>query len=152
MATPKKNCFSSGTDFLKFENQPTFSFHLKASRAGSWIGGPQQGLSFFCLQFVVARSDYARYDIGPFPIRPQLPMRGVFPCWQKFFQNQIARLVTPRLDPLVIVVTLQTWGSVDYPSTCRKSIRLVSRDAYLSKNSHLGPCINTHQIYPTIFQ
>ena len=29
--------------------------------------------------------------------------------------------------------------SIDYPSTCEKSIRLVSRDTYLSKNGHLGP-------------
>ena len=35
-------------------------------------------------------------------------------------------------------------GSVDYPSTRGKSIRLISRDTYLSKNGHLGPCINTH--------
>ena len=35
--------------------------------------------------------------------------------------------------------------SVDYQSTYGKSIRLVSRDTYLSKNGHLGPCINTHQ-------
>ena len=42
-------------------------------------------------------------------------------------------------------VTPQSRGSVDYPSTCGKSIRLVSRDAYLSKNGHLGPYINTRQ-------
>ena len=30
-------------------------------------------------------------------------------------------------------------GSVDYPSTHEKSIRLVSRDPYLSKNGLLGP-------------
>ena len=43
MATPKKSCSSTWTDFLKFENQLTFSFHLKASRAGPWIGqGPQR--------------------------------------------------------------------------------------------------------------
>ena len=61
------------------------------------------GSFFLCLEFEVARSDYAGYDIGPFPIRSQLPMCGVFPCCQKFFQNQVARLVTPGLDPLVIV-------------------------------------------------
>ena len=44
-----------------------------------------QGFSFFCLEFIVARSDYARFDVGPFPIRSKLPMCGVLPCWQKFF-------------------------------------------------------------------
>ena len=47
-----------------------------------WMG---QGFSFFRLEFIVSRSDYARYDIGPFPIRSQLPMCGVLPCWHKFF-------------------------------------------------------------------
>ena len=62
-----------------------------------------QGFFFFRLEFIVARSDYARYDVGPFPIRSQLPMCGVLPCWKKFFQNQVAWLVTLRLDPLVII-------------------------------------------------
>ena len=62
-----------------------------------------QGFFFFRLEFIVARSDYARYDVGPFPIRSQLPMCGVLPCWQKFFQNQVALLVTLRLDSLVII-------------------------------------------------
>ena len=43
------------------------------------------GFSFFCLELVVARSDYAGYDIGPFPIGSQLPMCGVFSRLQKFF-------------------------------------------------------------------
>ena len=41
--------------------------------------------------------------------------------------------------------------SVDYPSTCEKSIRLVLLDPYLSKNGHLGPCINTHQTYTQLY-
>ena len=28
-----------------------------------------QGFSFFRLELIVSRSDYARYDVGPFPIR-----------------------------------------------------------------------------------
>ena len=38
VATPKKNRSSLGMDFQKLKNQPTFSFHLKASRVGPWIG------------------------------------------------------------------------------------------------------------------
>ena len=41
--------------------------------------------------------------------------------------------------------TPKTEGPVDYPSTRRKSTRLVSRDTYLSKNGHLGPYTNAHQ-------
>ena len=62
-----------------------------------------KGFSFFHLEFIVVRSDYARYDVGPFPIRSQLPMREILPCWHKFFYNQVDWLVTPRLDPLVII-------------------------------------------------
>ena len=33
-----------------------------------------QGFSFFHLELIGSKSDYARYDVGPFPIRSQLPM------------------------------------------------------------------------------
>ena len=46
-----------------------------------------QGFSFFRLEVIVARSNYVRYDVGSFPIRSQLPMCGILPYWQKFFQN-----------------------------------------------------------------
>ena len=35
MATPKQNRSSLGTDFLKFENQPTFSFHFFSFKSES---------------------------------------------------------------------------------------------------------------------
>ena len=33
-----------------------------------------QGFSFFRLELIDARSNYARYDVKPFPIRSQLPI------------------------------------------------------------------------------
>ena len=69
---------------------------------------------------------------------------------------QILREYNMKLNPAkcafgVLAVTPQNRGSVDYPSTCEKSIRLVLRDPYLSKNGHLGPCINTHQTYTQLY-
>ena len=56
----------------------TVHFLLKATIQGLLIESPEvlsvprmwQGFSFFCLKFVVARSDYSRYHIGSFPVWP----------------------------------------------------------------------------------
>ena len=49
------------------------------------IPSMRQNFPFFHLEFVVARSDDARYDVGAFPVGPLFSMCWIFPRWQELF-------------------------------------------------------------------